>query len=495
MSSDEGPLSVALAASEIVPLAKTGGLADVTGGLARALARRGHQVALIHPLYDVVTLNCRRRGIELVPDKEEFEVRVGDSADRGRIWTARIAPSVTAYCVGSARFFAGRPGIYGEGGRDYPDNPERFVFFSEAVLAVLRRRGRRVQVIHCHDWQTGFVPAYLRFRGGEDPFFSRTASVFTIHNLSFQGLFPAARMSICNLPWGAYNSEGIEFYGQVNPMKAGLVYSSMLTTVSAKYGREIMTEEMGCGLEGVLKKRKKDLVPIINGADYGEWDPERDRALPARFGRRDLSGKAVCREKLLRETGLQAGPSSPLVGMVSRLTSQKGFDLFLQAAPRLLERECVFIVLGQGEEGLQRELKELERAFPRRVRVIIGFDEALAHRIIAGSDFSLLPSRFEPAGLTQVYSLRYGTIPIVRATGGLDDTIEEFDPRERTGNGFKFTAATPAALSAAVLSAFSHFRVSPRWERLRVNALAADFSWDRPAERYEEVYRSALKRL
>ena len=495
MRPDAGTLSIALAASEIVPLAKTGGLADVAGGLGRALAGRGNRVSLVQPLYDAVIPNCRRRGIEITPGAEEFEVRVGERTERGRIWTARIAPSLTAYCVESARFFSGRAGIYGEGGRDYPDNPERFVFFCEAVLWALRRAGQRVQVIHCHDWQTGFVPAYLRFRHGEEPFFARTASVFTVHNLSFQGLFPTARMSICNLPWGAYNPEGIEFYGQVNPMKAGLVYSTLLTTVSARYAREIMTEEMGCGLEGVLGRRRRDLFPIINGADYGEWNPETDRAIPARYSRRNLAGKSVCRERLIREAGLQASPSSPVVGMVSRITSQKGFDLFLQAAPRLLERESAFVILGEGEESLQRGLKELERAFPRRVRVILGFDEGLAHRIIAGSDYSLLPSRFEPAGLTQVYSLRYGTIPIVRATGGLDDTIEEFNPRSRTGNGFKFSAPTPAALAAAVISAFSHYRVSPRWERLRLNALSADFSWERPAARYEEVYREARRRL
>ena len=495
MKSDAAPLTVAIAASEIVPLAKTGGLADVTGGLARALARRGHKVALIHPLYDEVRENCRRRGIELHPAGDEFEVRIGASAERGRIWSARLAPGVTAYCVSHRGFFSDRAGLYGEGGRDYPDNPERFVFFCESVLAVLRGLGRRVQILHCHDWQTGFIPAYLHFRAGEDGFFSRTASVFTIHNLSFQGLFPASRMPICNLPWGAYNPDGIEFYGQINPMKAGLVYSTLLTTVSVKYAREILTEELGCGLEGVVEARRKDLFPILSGADYGEWNPEKDRMLTARYGPADLSGKKKCREDLLRAVGLKAGPSTPVVGMVSRITAQKGFDLFLQAAPRLLEGPPVVVILGQGDGGLQNGLKELERAFPQRVRVILGFDEALAHRIIAGSDFSLLPSRFEPAGLTQIYSLRYGTIPIVRATGGLDDTIREYQPRAGTGNGFKFAEPNPAALAAKTAAALRYYRASPHWERLRGNAFAADFSWDRPAARYEEVYRLALKHL
>ncbi|MCX6349078.1 MAG: glycogen synthase GlgA, partial [Candidatus Aureabacteria bacterium] len=492
MKSDAAPLTIAIAASEIVPLAKTGGLADVTGGLARALAQRGHPVSLIHPLYDEVRENCRRRGIELHPAGDEFEVRIGAVAERGRIWSARIAPGVTAYCVSHRGLFSDRAGLYGDGGRDYPDNPERFVFFCESALAVLRGLGRRVQIFHCHDWQTGFIPAYLHFRAGEDGFFSRTASVFTIHNLFFQGLFPASRMPICNLPWGAYNPAGIEFYGQINPMKAGLIYSTLLTTVSAKYAREILTEELGCGLEGVVEARRKDLFPILSGADYGEWNPKNDRMLPARYGPADLSGKTKCREDLLRAVGLKAGPSTPVVGMVSRITAQKGFDLFLQAAPRLLEGSPVFVILGQGDVGLQTGLKELERAYPQRVRVILGFDEALAHRIIAGSDFSLLPSRFEPAGLTQIYSLRYGAIPIVRATGGLADTIIDYRHDDPDSNGFVFSEYTPDALLDTVKRAVDTYRDKAEWERLVRTALASDFSWRVSADKYVDFYRDAL---
>lgn len=486
------PLKIALVSSEVYPLAKTGGLADAVSGLARSLAARGERVIVFHPYYRSAKDYLRARKIEVETLPIHLRIRIGGREVEGGIKKIRLPEGVTVYLVEQSHYFGDRPGLYQDEKGGYPDNPERFIFFEEAVLQALRELKLRLDIIHCHDWPTGFIPAYLYFRPAEENYFFPAATVFTVHNLSFQGLFPFSRMTVTNLPWGAYCPEGVEFYGQINPLKAGLIYSTVITTVSQGYGREILTEEGGCGLEGVLRRRKEDLFAITSGVDYRDWNPATDRFIKTNFTPEDPSGKAACRGELLKS--FQLPDDAPLLGMVSRITSQKGFDLLLAALPRLLEEKLSLVILGTGSGRLEEELKRRERDFPGRLRLRLEFNEGLAHRIIAGSDFLLHPARFEPGGLTPLYGLKYGTIPIVRATGGLDDTIRNYRPEEGTGNGFKFQDYSVPALADKVKEALSVYRNHARFERLQANARAADFSWDKAAREYVKIYHRALGR-
>ena len=486
------PLKIALIASEVYPLAKTGGLADAVGGLARSLAARGEEVFVFHPYYRAVTDCLRERKIKAQSTPVRLKIKIGNTVVEGAIKQVSLDEGITVYLVEQENYFGSRSGLYQEEKEGYFDNPERFIFFSEAVLQALKELQLRVDILHCHDWPTGFIPAYLYFRSGEDDFFSRTATVFTIHNLSFQGLFPFSRMAITNLPWGAYRSEGVEFYGQINPLKAGLVYSTLLTTISHKYAREILSEEWGCGLEGVLRRREKDIYAVTNGVDYREWNPATDSLIKANFTPEHPEGKAACRRDLLEEFGLPG--EAVLLGMVSRITPQKGFDLLFSSLEALLKKNLSLVILGKGDPRLEEELKRRERAFPDKLRVRLEFNERLAHRIIAGCDFLLLPVRFEPGGLTQLYGLKYGTIPIVRATGGLDDTIRDYRPEKGTGNGLKFQNYSTSALTGKVEEALSIYRSPAQFRQLRSNALECDFSWEEPAREYVKIYHRALEK-
>ena len=482
-------MRILFAASEVVPFAKTGGLADVAGALPKALRKLGHDVRVVLPRYRIVDA----AGHRLTPLLDAVAVPVAGRVERAAILEGRIPPDVPAYFVRCDRYFD-RDGLYQVQGVDYPDNAERFAFFSRAILELARALDLRPEVIHCHDWQTGLVPVYLRTLYANDPALAPAGVLFTIHNMGYQGLFPPEALDSFGLGRDMFTPGGIEFYGRVNLLKAGLVFSDLLNAVSRRYSREIQTEEFGLGLDGVLRARSKDVFGILNGIDQEEWDPATDQYLAARYDHRDLAGKAACKADLQRAVGLRADPAAPLFGVISRLAEQKGMDLVADSLETILEVGGQFVLLGTGEPALEDRFRAAAVANPGRVAAVIGFDLALSHKIEAGADFFLMPSRYEPCGLNQMYSLRYGTIPIVRATGGLDDTVIPYNRRTGEGNGLKFEAATADALCLAICRAAALYRNPAARQHLIANGMRGDFSWDRSAREYEALYREAARR-
>lgn len=480
-------MRVLFASSEVAPFSKTGGLADVSSALPKALARAGVDVRVVTPLNRAV-----KAGGWALREAGRVEVVVGMLRGEARLWEAEDpsgAPRV--WFVEHAPYFD-RPGLYGEGGQDYPDNLERFAFFCRAVLAWLDRTDWKPHVVHCNDWQTALVPVYLRTCGRAD--WDGIATVLTVHNLAYQGLFPADRFSVLGLPDHLFDPEYLEFWGQVNLLKGGLVFADILNTVSETYSKEIQTPELGCGLDALLGQRAADLYGILNGVDYSVWDPRNDPYLPARYGPEDLSGKTVCKAALQPEVGLREEPRVVLFGMVSRLVEQKGVDLVVACADRFPDSGAQLVLLGTGEPRYEAQLREAERRHPGWVAVRIGFDERLAHWIEAGCDAFLMPSRYEPSGLNQLYSLRYGTVPVVRRTGGLADSVVDATPEalERgTANGFVFEEYSVEAFWGAVSRALAAYRDPAVWGRLVRAGMAADFSWECAATRYLDLYRLA----
>ncbi len=462
-------MRVAFVAPEVGPFSKTGGLADVAGALPAALGALGAEVVTVSPLYRGVA------GRSLEGTGLRVRVPVGSSVVESAVFR-----SGRHYFLEHDPYFD-RDGLYGTAQGEYPDNASRFVFLCRGALELLRVLGVP-DVVHAHDWQAGLVPAYLRSLYADA--FPRARSVFTIHNIAYQGNFWHWDMPLTGLDWKHFNWRELEFHGRLSFLKAGLVFADAVTTVSPTYAREIQTPAFGNGLEGVVRDRSAALHGILNGVDDAEWNPETDPHLPARYGARDLSGKAACKEGLQREAGLPADPRIPLVGMVGRLAWQKGVDLFLECAEALAAERLQFAILGSGEAHYQAALAELARRHPRRFAVRAGFDEALAHRIEAGSDLFLMPSRYEPCGLNQIYSLRYGTVPVVHATGGLADTVEE------GVTGFTFTPFTRGALLGAMRRALEAWGDRPRWRALMLEGMVREFGWSGPARRYLELYRS-----
>ena len=471
-------------ASEVAPYSKTGGLADVLGALPRALAALGHEVTVVTPRYRSIDperfgLARRLRGLAtpLGADTVAVEVFEGQvpSTPRVRIFLVDHKPSFD------------RDGLYGDAKGDYADNARRFALLGSAALALAAEFGGWPDVVHGHDWQAG--PAILF---AKRPFadLKPPRTVFTLHNLAFQGLFPETVVDALGLPRQYYNPEGFEYYGQASFLKAGLALADRLSTVSPSYAKEIQTPEHGLGFDGLLRARSKVLHGILNGVDYDTWNPERDIHLPATYSSDALAGKRACKAALQRELGLPVRPEVPLSGSISRLTDQKGFDLILAALPAILEGDAQYVVLGSGEPAIERALRQLTTRWPKKLAVRIGYDEALSHRIEAGCDLFVMPSKFEPCGLNQMYSLRYGTPPIVRATGGLDDTIVDFDARSRSGTGWKFEPYEAGALVAAWSRALAAFRNQADFTALIKRAMAQDFGWQRAAEAYAQLYRA-----
>jgi len=475
-------------ASEVDPFAKTGGLADVVGSLPKALAALGHQVSVIMPRYPMVERAVR--SLEKV--HEGLDIPMGPHVERGVIWSAKLARQIPVYFVEHAGFFA-RDSLYTTASGDYPDNAHRFSFFAKIVLEACRALSLQLDLIHCHDWQAALIPAYLKNTLQHDPTFAGVGSLLTIHNIAYQGLFPSDVLEFLGLPPETYSLDGIEFYGRVNFLKAGIVYADLINTVSQRYSQEIQQPDFGGGLDGILRHRAQDVSGILNGVDYDEWDPTTDRLIAARYTRMDLSGKQACKRDLLQT--LQLSPElmdAPLIGMISRLVDQKGMDLLRSVIHRMLSLDLGLVVLGVGEARYERFLQEVAERYPAKVGVRIGFDNTLAHKIEAGSDLFLMPSRFEPCGLNQIFSLKYGTIPLVRATGGLDDTIEPYDPDLDRGNGFKFGPYDAEALLTALQEAVRLYRHRPAWEQLMRRAMQADFSWTKSAQEYAALYTRAL---
>lgn len=462
--------------SEAAPFAKTGGLADVVGALPLALNEFGDDVAVVLPRYGSISLKTARR----VWDR--LFVHFGPEIYETNIYQAPAPYPV--YLVDCPILFD-RKGFYGENGIDYPDNHIRFAVFARAALGVARNLFR-TDIFHCHDWQAGLVPAYLRTTFATDPTFLGCRTLFTIHNLGYQGLFPKTAIADLALDPALLRPDGMEFFGQLSYIKGGISYADALSTVSPTYAKEIQTPEFGFGLDGALRARAGDLTGILNGVDYQEWSPELDPHTPAHFSVEDLSGKAVCKQQLLTEFGLPAeAMGRPLLGIVSRFTRQKGTDLIAEIGNEIVGLDAYLVALGTGEREYEEFFLAMQKEFPGRVAVRIGFDNGLAHRIEAGSHIFLMPSRYEPCGLNQIYSLRYGTVPVVRATGGLDDTIEE-------GTGFKFVEYTGQALLAAIRQAVSAYADAAAWQAMQRRGMEKDFSWKTSAAAYSALYRRLL---
>jgi starch synthase len=475
-------------APEALPFAKTGGLADVTGALPVALASLGHQVSLIMPRYP--TVERAVRSLEKAYDK--LEVSMGSHTEYGAVWRTRLAPRIPVYFIEHQGYF-NRDAFYTTANGDYPDNAQRFAFFAKAALETCRVLNLQPDILHCHDWQAALIPAYLKTTLHHDAAFTSVGSLLTIHNIAYQGLFPPEVMTFLQLPPQTYAPDGVEFYGRVNYLKAGIVYADLINTVSRRYSQEIQTAEFGCGLDGILRYRGHDVDGILNGIDDREWNPASDRLIAARYTALHLAGKQVCKRDLLERFGLSPDwMTAPLVGMTSRLVDQKGFDLIESAIHRMLALDLGLVVLGMGEGRYEDFLRQIQERYAGKMGVIIDFDNRLAHQIEAGSDIFLMPSRFEPCGLNQMYSLRYGTIPVVHATGGLDDTIESYDPAAECGNGFKFAAYDAEAMLATLQRALTLYRDRPAWEGLMRRGMQTDFSWTKSAQAYTELYAKVL---
>jgi len=475
-------MRILFVASEGLPFSKTGGLADVVEALPKALVAMGNEVAVVLPRY------------------------------RGTKVAATVIPSLTIPMAGRLRFpsvadgallngvryffvddpaYFDREGIYGGPAGDYPDNAERYSEFCRAAIEIAKHIWP-TDVFHCHDWQTGLLPVLLRSSYGDDPAVKDLPVVFTIHNMGYQGQFRRDVLTRASIPETVFNPGALEFYGDVNLLKGGIVYSDYVTTVSPRYAQEIKTPEFGWGLDGVVRGRGDRVVGILNGVDYAVWNPAKDTFIAAKYSARDLAGKQACKQDLLQTFGLATdNPHRAVLGIVSRFADQKGFDLIADRAHEVLHEDVMLVVLGTGDRRYEDLFRALASAYPGRVGFKFAYDNAIAHKVEAGSDIFLMPSRYEPCGLNQIYSLKYGTVPVVRATGGLDDTVENFDVEHGTGTGFKFSEYTGAAFLYAVKQALQHYADERIWKRIQLNGMGKDFSWKTSAAEYAKIYGAA----
>jgi len=480
-------MRILFAASEAAPFAKTGGLADVAGSLPPALAALGHDVRVVIPRYqsvDPVKFSLKHLATFYVP--------FASWKERCDVFAGKMGKHVTVYFISKDVYFD-RPELYRTVRADYPDNAERFTFFSRAVVELCLALDFRPEIVHCNDWQTGLVPFYLRkLPLGGTPL-ARARSVFTVHNLGYQGVFWHWDMRFIGLGWDAFTPEGLEFWGKINFLKAGLVFADIISTVSKTYSREIQTPEYGRGLDGVLAKRAKDLYGIVNGIDYAEWDPERDNSIAMNFSATRPAGKAACKQDILKLTGLTPS-DAPLVGMVTRLVEQKGLDILAEAIPEIMSLGMRLIILGTGEEKYHAILTDAARSYPDQMRLLLRYDDTLAKSIYAGCDMFLMPSRYEPCGLGQMIALRYGTVPVVRKTGGLTDTVKDYRAETGRGTGFVFDDYSAEALAGCLRRAHEIYRDTRKWKRLIQVCMRQDFSWERSAKEYVKLYRLMLKK-
>ncbi|MGA2033714.1 MAG: glycogen synthase GlgA [Thermoguttaceae bacterium] len=488
-------MNILFATSEATPFAKTGGLADVCGALPIELARLGHQAAVILPAYRQVQY-C---GMPIEPLGIDFIVPIGSKMVAGHLARSYMpGGQVPVYLIKQDQYFD-RDQLYGADGKDYIDNCERFVFFSRAVLEAIRLLDLHVDVLHANDWQTGLVPAYLKIQYRQVPRYQRIGTLFTIHNMAFQGQFWHWDMLLTGLDWKYFNWHQMEFHGKLNLLKTGMVFADSISTVSPRYAREIQTSPLGCGLEGVLQYRHEVLSGILNGMDAMEWDPATDRHLAAKYGADTVAqGKPLCKAALQREMGLPVEPHIPLLASVGRLTDQKGFDLIGEAIQRWVQtNDAQWVILGTGQPKYHRLFESLAQRFPHRVAVRLEFSNPLAHRIEAGADMFLMPSRFEPSGLNQMYSLKYGTVPVVRATGGLADTITGYGhPSEKSepANGFTFEEYSPLAFSETLRYACDVYQQPEIWKQLIDTGMRQDWSWATRAKQYLDLYLQTVAR-
>ena len=481
-------MKILFVASEAAPFAKTGGLGDVIAALPRALAARGHEVLVVLPRYGSID----EKAFGLRDTGRRVEVQFPSVNAQAAVFVT--APAERLRYLLLANPYYERKELYGDNGKDYRDNHKRFALLCVGALEAAKQINFIPDAVHAHDWQAALTPLILKrgWAGRPAPFKAR--SIFTIHNLAYQGVFPREAMAELALPSDLFHADALEFYGQLCLMKAGLVFGDKLTTVSPTYAREIVqSSETGAGLEGLLRHREADLTGIMNGVDYSQWSPELDPALPAKYGPNDLSGKALNKAALQKELGLAVEARVPLGAAIGRLAHQKGYDLLAEAVPGLIARGMQFALLGTGDGALEEQFHALAAKYPSQVSVTLRFDDGLAHRIEAGADLFLMPSRFEPCGLNQLYSLRYGTLPLVHAVGGLADSIRDATapglPPGEDGWGFRFDQETPEALLEAADRALGLWRNAAAWQATVRRAMSQDFSWDRAAEKYEALYR------
>ncbi len=482
-------MKVLFVASEVAPFAKTGGLADVAGSLPGELKNLGIDISVIMPLYGKIDI--KKHGIRSTRKKITAQVR--DNMVTADIYKSDTVNNVTTYFIKNDDYYD-REQLYGTPDGDYPDNCERFTFFNRAVLEFCKAFKYNPDVIHINDWQASLIPVYLKTTYKDDPALTGVATLMTVHNLAYQGLFWAYDMPILNLGWDLFHHKYLEFYNNINFLKGGIVFSDVITTVSAKYSKEIQTAEFGCGLEGVLADRKDDLHGVLNGVDYSVWNPSTDDLIAQKFNFKNDKGKAACKKDLQKIYDLPQKTNLPLIGIISRLADQKGFDLIAEAIDNIAALDLQMVVLGTGEQKYHDMFEAFARKYPEKIGVKIAYDNTIAHKIEAGSDFFLMPSRYEPCGLNQIYSLKYGAVPIVRATGGLDDTIKNINLKTRAGNGIKFTKYDSNELLKAIKKALTIYGNKKAFRALRKEVMKIDFSWSRSAKKYINLYKNAMKK-
>ncbi len=483
-------MKVVFVTSEMTPYAKTGGLADVCGSLPGELVDLGYEVCVVMPRYKKV--DSSKFGLKKVV--EGLEIPVGSERKFARVYSALHQEKLEVYFIDSAEFF-GRDELYGTPHGDYADNDRRFAFFQHGALEFLKIANFKPDILHCHDWQAGLIPVYLKTVYKTDPFFKKTRTIFTIHNLAYQGNFPPDTLPTTGLGWEEFHMERMEFYGKVSFLKGGIVYADAVTTVSERYAQEIQTTEFGCGMEGVLKKRKADLYGIVNGIDLEEWNPETDSAIAFPYSLSNLDKKAICKEALQKENNLEVNPDIPVFGLISRLADQKGFDILAPVMNDFAKKlGAQLVLLGTGEEKYHLLFRDLAKKYSKKFGCNILFDPKMAKRIYAGADVFLMPSYYEPCGLGQLIAMRYGTVPLVRETGGLADTVTDFNTRTGEGNGFVFKDYKPEALYKAMDKVVSTFKDKKTWLGIMKNGMKSDFSWKASAKKYVELYKQAERK-
>lgn len=488
---------VVMLSAEAAPYVKVGGLADVVGALPKVVERLGAEVTVVLPFYKAIP--HEKLGIRPSDACPSFDVKMGSGMVRADVaQTAMPGTGVTVFFLGGGGYFS-RDGVYDDPAtrKGYADNLQRFAFYAKAGLELLRRRGEPVDVVHCHDSQTALIPGLLRTLYQNDPFFAHTGCLFTIHNLAYQGLYEKEALFWVGLDSKRfYPSSPFEFWGKVNLMKIGIETADLLSTVSVTYAREIQSgPEYGYGLEGILRNRASDLHGIVNGIDYDEWNPETDPLIPAHYSTQDPSGKAMCKAALLQTMRLPRRKGRvPLIGIISRLADQKGFDLIEEAIQEIAKQDLQMVILGTGQQKYHELFQKISARYPERIAVRLGFDNQLAHQIEAGADLFLMPSKYEPCGLNQLYSLRYGTVPIVRATGGLADTVTDYDVQSDRGTGFVFHDYSAVEMMAAIERALVVYADSKRWQRLMVRDMMQRWSWEESARKYMELYEEICQR-
>jgi len=483
-------VKVLFASPEVTPFAKKGGLADVCASLPKALLKLGAQVDLILPFYRCV----KEQSFSFTKVAEDIPVTLGWRQLSFDVYQTELKEGIRIFFIVREEFFD-RPSIYGTNKGEYFDNAERYIFFNKAVLAFVERNQEKWDVFHCHDWQAALLPVYLKTYYFGHPTLGLIKTVLTIHNLGYQGVFPAEIFPFTNLPPHLFSINGLEFWGQINFLKGGIIFADAITTVSPTYAKEIQTEKYGFGLDGVLRVNVHKLKGILNGVDYTEWNPETDPYIAANYSVSNLKDKSLCKQDLIKSCGLPLDlEQRPLLGIVTRLVEQKGIDILLPVIEKIVQKEMGLIILGEGEKRLEDALKDIAAHFPSQISVNLGFDKSLAHKIIAGVDMFLIPSKYEPCGLTQMYSLKYGTLPIVRNTGGLADTIIDADLETGKGTGFKFDAYAPDALWETIKRALLCYQEHKTvWHSLMQQAMACDFSWERSARDYFALYEGLMK--